>query len=177
MSDAPTDPMVELKALSAVAEALSGLDSEAIGRVIRWAAERFGVSGIGKLGAKQEKGSDPSFSGGNVESSEAPRRFDHLADLFAATSPATDADRALVAGYWFQFVEEQGDFGAQTVNSALKNLGHGISNITSAFETLKAQKPQLVIQLKKSGTSKQARKTYKLTAAGKNAVESMIAAE
>lgn len=104
----------------------------------------------------------------------AQRRFSDLAEVYAAASPSTDADRALVAGYWFQFLQGEADFGGQAVNSALKNLGHGVSNITSAFETLKAQKPALVMQLKKAGTTKQARKTCKLTAAGKNAVELLI---
>jgi hypothetical protein len=49
-----------------------------------------------------------------------------------------------------------------------------VKHITSAFDTLKARKPAAVMQLKKSGSTRQARKTYKLTVAGKNAVELMI---
>jgi len=59
-------------------------------------------------------------------------------------------------------------------DAALKNLGHPIANITSAFNNLKARKPATVMQLKKAGTTKQARKTYKLTLAGKSAVEAMV---
>jgi hypothetical protein len=66
------------------------------------------------------------------------------------------------------------DFASQEINAALKNLGHPIGNITSAFDNLKARKPAPVMQLKKSGTSKQARKTYRLTLAGKSAVEAMV---
>ena len=173
MANDPTDPMVELKAMTAVAEALRGLDADATGRVVRWAAERFSVTAAGKPIAKVEISAPDAGSKTSIDV-DGGRRFEHLGDLHAATSPGTDADRALVAGYWFQFIEGHSDFGAQAINSALKNLGHGVANITTAFETLKAQKPQLVIQIKKAGTSKQARKTYKLTTAGKNAVESMI---
>ena len=42
------------------------------------------------------------------------------------------------------------------------------------METLKAQSPALVMQLRKSGSSQQARKKYKLTAAGKKAVELLV---
>ena len=73
--------------------------------------------------------------------------------------------------YFLQFQQGQSDFGAYEVNAALKNLGEGVGNITTAFDTLKARKPADVIQLKKSGTSKQARKTYKVTLHGKTAVE------
>lgn len=168
-----TDPMVELKAMTAVAEALAKLDTDATGRVIRWAADCFGVAAVDKTNPKQDKPGTGGQIGGI--GGGTPKRFEHLGDLYSAASPEKDSDRALVVGYWHQFIEEQADFGAQTINSALKNLGHGVANITVAFEALKAQKPQLVIQLKKSGTSKQARKTYKLTAAGKSAVEMMIA--
>jgi DNA-binding PadR family transcriptional regulator len=61
-----------------------------------------------------------------------------------------------------------------TLNKELKNLGHGVSNITSALDTLMSRKPALVIQTKKSGTSKQARKKYKLTLEGLRAVERMV---
>jgi hypothetical protein len=56
----------------------------------------------------------------------------------------------------------------------LKNLGQGLANITNAIDGLRNQKPALVLQLKKSGKSQQARKTYKLTVAGIKAVEVMI---
>ena len=39
-------------------------------------------------------------------------------------------------------------------------------NITAALDDLKEVQPQLVLQLKKSGKSRQARKTYKISVAG-----------
>lgn len=178
MNDNATNPIQELEAMKTVAEALAPLDAEATGRVVRWAAERFGKVSLPRLGGHQDirplpTGAETGAVGGAVASS----MFEHLADLYGAVSPSTDAARALVAGYWFQYIEGKAEFGAQTINAALKDLGHRVSNITNAFAALKAQKPQLVVQLKKSGTSKQARKTYKLTAAGKNAVEAMISSE
>ncbi len=175
MGEHSTDPLAEITAMQKLAEALSGLDAEAIARVLRWAGDRYGVAGVGPKGRGGGGGSTGATEeNGTVTNGSMQRRFSELAELYTAASPATDADRALVTGYWFQFVQGDAEFGSQTVNSALKNLGHGVSNITSAFETLKAQKPALVMQLKKAGTSKQARKTYKLTAAGKNAVELLI---
>jgi DNA-binding PadR family transcriptional regulator len=49
-----------------------------------------------------------------------------------------------------------------------------VSNITTALSSLIERKPQLVIQTRKSGNSKQARKRYRLTDAGIRAVERMI---
>jgi hypothetical protein len=84
-------------------------------------------------------------------------------------------EKALVVGYWFQVVQGQPDFGGQEVNSTLKNIGHGIANITDAFTTASSRKPSLVMQTQKTGTSRQARKQYKLTVAGVRWVESRLA--
>jgi hypothetical protein len=177
MNDNATNPVQELDAMKTIAEALTTLDAEATRRVIWWAAERFGVAVVAQRALDQQR---PPFSEGDpgrVGGAGSPGKFEHLADLYSAVSPKTDAERALVAGYWFQYIEGTGEFGSQTINTALKDLGNGVSNITNAFDALKSQKPQLVVQLKKSGTSKQARKTYKLTVAGKNAIEAMISSE
>jgi hypothetical protein len=53
-------------------------------------------------------------------------------------------------------------------------LGHGLINITAALDDLREAKPALVLQVGKSGKSRQARKTYKLTIAGIKSVEEMI---
>ena len=119
----------------------------------------------------------PSAATGQLAaSSDSPQTpYSDLGELFAAASPQSEADKVLVVGYWLQFIEGSNDLSGFDVNKELKNLGHGVGNVTVSFERLKARKPAPVIQLKKSGTSKQARKTYKLTAVGKQAVEAMIA--
>jgi hypothetical protein len=167
-SEQLSNPMAELKAMKGVADALANLDKDGVSRVLQWAAGSFGAS-VTLAGAKSAR-----MKGEGDDGMAGAQEFDSLADLHAAAQPNTDADRALVAGYWFQFKEGQEEFAAQTLNTALKNLGHGVSNITKALDALKAQSPALVIQLRKSGSSQQARKKYKLTAAGKKAVELLI---
>ena len=98
------------------------------------------------------------------------------AELLAASHARTDAQRALVIAYWFQVGESRPDLDAMTLNRELKNLGHGVSNITGVLTRMMESRPQLVLQLKKSGSSRQARKKYKLTAAGRQRVESLLGA-
>ncbi len=164
----PVDPLKELEAMGAVVKALEGLDPETLARVLRWAQERYKV-----VPAPRQNAGSPGSNHGSGESNGGAK-FENLAELFDACQPATDADKALVGGYWVQFGESKPDFGSFEINKALKDLGHPIGNITTAFDTLKARKPSPVLQLKKSGTSRQARKTYKLTVAGKAAVEAMM---
>jgi hypothetical protein len=52
-----------------------------------------------------------------------------------------------------------------------------VSNITEALDTLKNQKPALVLQLKKSGTTVQARKTYKVTNEGARRIRQLMRSE
>lgn len=79
----------------------------------------------------------------------------------------------MVAAYWVQVCQGTGSFQSQSLNDGLKDLGHGIGNITEALSQLKDDRPALLLQLKKSGNTRQARKTYKLTQAGMKRVEEM----
>ena len=150
-------------------------DGGAVSRVLRWTNEVYGrlPNAAGKTvanaaGATTDEDTD-SFS----PQADETAHFADLASLYNAAAPETDIDRALVGGYFIQFVQGQSDFGSQNVNAELKNLGHGVNNITSAFDGLKGQRPSLVMQVRKEGTTKQARKKYRLTTEGRKAVELM----
>lgn len=159
----------EVDAMRQVSAALEPLAPDQQGRVLRWAAERFALplppAGDGRQGSRQER----TVIGGGGEQPQDPGEF------YAKAAPESEPERALVIAYWVQEVRGDGEFEAQTVNTQLKHLGHRVSNITRALDNLKARKPQLVIQVQKSGTSKQARKRYKVTSAGKTEVSRMLA--
>ena len=67
-----------------------------------------------------------------------------------------------------------GSFDATRANRELKHLGHNVANVTVALTYLMQQKPALVLQLRKSGSTKQARKTYKVTTAGISAIKDRL---
>lgn len=159
----------ELDAMKKVAEAIGGLEPDAQKRVIHWAEAHFSIERMNET--KTGNSENPVINESLLSNSE---NIDSIGELFALSLPSSDAEKALVAGYWLQIEQGSSDFTTQEVNSDLKHLGYGIGNITRAFETLKKTRPQQVIQLRKAGTSKQARKTFKLTDVGKKVVESMI---
>lgn len=164
-------PSEEIKSMAKIEEALAKLDEEGRGRVLRWAADRFGIA-LKTKAAEKAGGRETVSTSGNGEENGA--EVEELADLFAVAKPKSEADKALVGGYWFQHIKGESDLEGQQVNKELKHLGHGVTNITRAFDSLKQRSPQLVVQTKKSGTTKQARKRYKLTTEGKKAVEAML---
>lgn len=161
----------ELKALAAVAEALASLDEDAISRVLKWAAERFNVQ-LNRTALRVGPGvagSSESQSAGGTTSS-----FADFHELFDAAQPANGPDKALLAAYWFQVTQGHEDLDSQTLNKELKNLGHPSTNITRDLDSLINRTPRYVMQVRKEGNSKQARKKYKVTREGIKAVERML---
>lgn len=155
----------EIRAMAEVSAVLSRLNPEAAGRVVRWAASRYRAGGAASEGQALGLGIGREGQGA----------YGDFPSLFAAANPQTEADKALVAGYWFQVAQGQTDLDALRINAELKNLGHGLSNVTRAFDGLMSGRPQLAIQTRKTGKSKQARKKYRLTAEGIRVVEALLA--
>jgi hypothetical protein len=175
----------EIEAMAAVAAALADLDEETQGRVLRWAGERYGVSlptGGSRGGSAGGGGGDGADYEGAVDvteeeiAEEAPT-YEHFAELFAAASPKSNDDKALVAAYWVQVHEGHATWASRQLNTELKHLGHSIPNITDALTKNMRKKPQRVIQLRKSSSVKQANKTYKVTNEGLVYVQGMLRGE
>lgn len=160
----------EIDAMKKIDEAMKPLDEPAQLRALQWANSKYG-------GKRTVGGSFSSHDQPELEKAkpDAPGEFGTFPELFEATAPSSEKDRALVAAYWTQVCTGAGSFASLSLNSELKDMGHGVSNITETLTRLKDERPALVLQLKKSGTSKQARKIYKLTQEGIRRVQLMIA--
>lgn len=166
----------ELGAMVQIEAALKDLQDDERDRVMHWALSRFRIqtkaSSTG--GERTDIGAGVTGTPASGAQRNGSAEYEDLATFYDAASPSSDAEKALVGAYWIQVREGAADVDAQSVNTQLKHLGHGISNVTRAFEGLKAQKPALVVQLRKDGSTQQARKRFKVTAEGKKAVERML---
>ncbi len=155
----------EIQAMGDIARALETLDQDATRRVLKWALERFQLRTV----------SGSSVAAGSAGSAPLPTRsFTDFPEIFDAANPQTGLDKVLVGGYWFQVVQGQEDWDSQSLNTSLKQMGHPSSNITRDLDALIKRTPRLVLQVRKEGTSRQARKRYKLTREGIRAVEAML---
>lgn len=168
-------PDSEIEAMSAVASALTDLSPEERHCVLRWACDRYEVGIENRLQRSVRRDADPESGEVNDEkvAAEAPR-FEHLAELFAAAQPDSDADKALVAGYFLQTIKSQEKWKAADAQKELKDMGHALSNIAKSLTVNINKRPQRVIQLQKAGSSQQARKTYKVTHEGVVYVQGML---
>lgn len=188
-----SDP--EIEAMSAVADALSALDDDdARSRVLRWAAEKYGVTlprlhpnGATAQSARtsvvdmdseddagEEINDDSQRSSANAASGSTAQ-FGHFAELFDAVQPTNDMERAMTAAYWEQVIRGKNDWQSATINRELKDLGHYVTAINKALSSGMQKKPALVLQLKKAGAAQQGRKTYKLSTEGLKLIRSRIA--
>lgn len=163
----------EINAMKQIAAALEPLDDAGRARTLQWAISHFQGKSQIDFGLSPDQ---PTQARGG-QSSGGESRFETFAELFQAANPSTEREKALVASYWAQICNSEPSFGSQSLNDALKDLGHGVGNITDALSALKDERPALVLQLKKSGTSKQARKTYKLTQEGIRRVQAMTSGD
>lgn len=171
----------EIVAMGEVAKALEPLDDEATKRVIRWTISRFEKRLGGDLAMPSSRpatAASPSVAqvAGAARLAEpfTSDAFKDFPSLFDAANPQTGLDRVLVAAFWYQNVLGQDDWDSQAVNGELKNMGHPSSNITRDLDSLIKRTPRLVLQVRKDGSTKQARKRYKLTREGIRAVETMM---
>lgn len=169
-----------MPALQKISEALNGLDEKDRGDAVQFINLRYGAGTVRASPLQPQAGSvtsGPIADAGQPPSGlpAASQDFPSFPDLYHAAQPETHAEKALVGGYWLQKHEDEESFSSQAVNQHLKGMGYPVGNITRAFDWLMAQKPQLVQQMKKTGSTKQARKLFKLTHAGLKRVEEMIA--
>lgn len=163
----------ELHAMASVLQALSGLDDLARRRVLMWASDKFALTAdqTTKSMAEGPTGDHP----GTLPSIDVVGSgISDFASLFDATSPQTEAQRVLVSAYWIQTSGEDESFTGYAVQEQLRDLGQSVSNVTRTLTRLQNQRPTLVRQLQKRGKTKQARKIYRVTKAGIDAVTAMI---
>lgn len=178
---AMTDPATqEFEAIKAVHDALAPLNEDGRTRVLTYIASLLRINA--KAGDRTVTPSDDDGNNASSEdkgenaggASKEPKTFSSFAELYAAAAPNTNGEKALVVGYWLQVCQAADSFTAAAANKELTHLGHKVTNITDAIDSVKDQKPMLILQLKKSGNSKQARKLYKVSHAGIERVEEML---
>lgn len=130
---------------------LSELDDRAQERVVQWLIARYPARRIPIVGQREDG---------------AGRQPSDFASLMESADFETEEDRTLLACFWVQEFEGANPFDSQRVNTLLKELGFGASNITRALRGLHEQRPRLVMPIRKEGRTRQARKQYRVTGEG-----------
>ena len=167
----------EIDAIAKVHDALESLDDQARRRILAYIGSLFGID-VQPTSPQAEAVEKEDDGGSEKEadrtSAKPTTAFSSFAEFYAAANPKTEAEKALVAGYWLQECKGTENFASAMANKELMNLGHKVGNITRAFDAMKGRNPALILQLKKRGSSRQARKVYQVSYEGKKRVEEMV---
>ncbi|HEV2317313.1 MAG TPA: hypothetical protein VGV89_07045 [Thermoplasmata archaeon] len=107
------------------------------------------------------------------EKNPIPRGAEFVS-LVERWTPDTQPQWALLAAYFETHVKGKETTTGQDVNSTLKDHGTTVRNITDALGANMAARPAFIMQVAKSGSSRQARKTYKVTTQGAQFVEARL---
>jgi hypothetical protein len=121
-------------------------------------------SGGASVGRPRGRPRADASSGGREDAGD-------LASLLTRWSPTTMSDKALLGAYYLTRARGEDTVTSQAINSELKRNGLAISNITRAIEANMRPDRPLMVQEKKMGSTKQARKQYRITPAGVETVE------
>ncbi|HET7460700.1 MAG TPA: hypothetical protein VFJ82_05615 [Longimicrobium sp.] len=107
-------------------------------------------------------------------STNARRTGGSVGTLIERWRPETMAERALLGAYVLSRGRADRTVTSQAINAQLKSNGLPVPNITRAIESNLRARPPLMVQKKKMGTTRQARKQYALTQEGVDLVESKL---
>ena len=184
----------EIEAIAKSYDLFKVLEDDSKIRVIHWLISKFHLSpqplewAQHQEQALEKKDTIKILANGNIDmgalndggviisssSEKLLENYEMLADFFSDASPKTDWEKALVVATYLQIKKGLSDFSGLEVNKELKDLGYASSNITDAFDVCINKKPQLILQLRKEGNSKQARKKYKVSNEGIKLVRTML---
>jgi hypothetical protein len=136
------------------------------------AAERSGGGDEG--GEDEAPRRRPGRPRGSGTGRRGPRGGVQMGNLLGQWAPETMAERALIGAYTLSRGKADKTVTSQAINAELKRAGIPVPNITRAIESNLRAKPPLMVQKKKMGTTRQARKQYAITPEGVEFVEGKL---
>jgi hypothetical protein len=147
----------------------------------------FGAAAVRSRGRSAAAAPAEEGGGAQAEGEEAPRRRGrprgttgarrgggNVAGMLERWRPETMAERALLGAFVLARGRADRTVTSQAINAELKRNGLPVPNITRAIESNLRAKPPLMVQKKKMGTTRQARKQYALTQEGVELVEGKL---
>lgn len=159
----------EIEVMSTVYQAMKELGNDSQLRILNWLTDKFQLNReLNRLKEHKDKINDGSYKGSDID------RFSSIDELFSHVDPKGTGQKVLVVASFLQVKYQKTDLTGREINQDLRNLGHGVKNITAAIQPLIDRKPKLMIQTRKAGATKQAQKKYKVTSEGLKVVREML---
>lgn len=103
--------------------------------------------------------------------------FETIEDLFLRSSAKKVSHRILLVAAYLQEKQDLDEISSLEINTQLKKLGYGVTNITTLINGLIKKIPPPMIVTKKDGATKQSRRKFKVTERGFEDVKKFIIPE
>ncbi len=100
-----------------------------------------------------------------------------MLDLFAEANVKKVSDKILLMAAYLQERLNFKEISSYDINFRLKRIGHGVQNISSSINGIlkrKQREAPLMMELKKEGASKQARRKFRVTDDGLKKARSFL---
>lgn len=113
-------------------------------------------------------------AGGKTDAPKTPKvpekkdfsHYDTALELFSEAKVKKSTDKILLMAAYLQVRHNFQEITSYDMNFRLKRIGHGVSNISSSLNAIISRKPEIMVQLDKESTHKQARRKFKVTEEG-----------
>lgn len=172
----------ELVVMNEMAKVLGQLDKAAASRVIAWLADYCGAACTAEPSESAEapaQVADEEFvalaTEEPIEEAEPEPAEDTFEALFATVAPKTVLQKALTAAYWVETRDGKETWRSHDITKCLGSIGVKVSALSATLALAEKKEQPPVELMSKSGDSMQARKTFRLTEAGRAFVEDRLA--
>ena len=169
----------ELTVMQSVALLIQPLSVDERRRVASWLSQFVEDDAITSdlqdqgVSSSEEPVSQPEASEDD-QLEEQKEEITSFADFYAAITPKTAWQRAAVAAWWLENREGIESWRTSAVTKLLKSIDVVVKQLSITIATKSKGDDPIFDVMSKSGDSMQARKTYRLAAAGKAYVEDKL---
>ncbi len=172
----------EISAMNDVLDALTNLDNGQRKRIVDWISARFKLKGAGAFQVAVEgqtaapETALPVEPMPEVKRTRKPRAkrtdekditdYETVLDLFSESNVKKVSSKILLMGAYLQEKLKFEEISSFDINSRLKRIKHGVTNISSSINGLLKKSPKVFEVIEKPGEEKATRRKFRVTEEG-----------
>lgn len=179
----------EISAMNETLDALKTLNNGQRKRVVDWITARYRLNEVSKFETPEEeeqtgaeeieqpvekalgrrRGRKPGPQKGRAAAADKSdiKNYETVLDLFSEANVKKVSSKILLMSAYLQEKLKFEEISSFDINSRLKRIKHGVSNISTAINGLMKKKPQLLTEIEKPGEDgKSSRRKFKVTEEG-----------
>jgi hypothetical protein len=179
----------EISAMNETLDALKTLNNGQRKRVIDWITARYRLNEVGtfsiqeeeeqaeseeivqpvekQVGKKRGRKPGPKKAQAAVADKSDINSYETVLDLFSNANVKKVSSKILLMSAYLQEKLKFTEISSFDINSRLKRIKHGVSNISTAINGLLKKNPQLLVEVEKPGEEgKSTRKKFRVTEEG-----------